>query len=266
MPFSLQARAHDIHRTDSVFVLSEKFGNSKFIIANTKYNEEHIKEILAPSQWNKIRLIYNGINLDKFNPIEREIDENKKLYLLCVARLIPQKGLTYLLDACDILKKSGYDFKCVIIGGTEEPRYRDYHSDLLNKLNAMSLQKNVELVGVKPFEYVLQQYKHADIFVLPCIIAEDGSRDIIPNVLIEAMAMKLPVVSTTVTGVPEIVDHGINGILVSPGNEKILSEAIINLIKDPELRMELGSNARLKVESTFDISKNIKSYVHLFNY
>ena len=147
LPFSLQARAHDIHRTDSVFVLSEKFGNSKFIIANTKYNEEHIKEILAPSQWNKIRLIYNGINLDKFNPIEREIDENKKLYLLCVARLIPQKGLTYLLDACDILKKSGYNFKCVIIGGTEEPRYRDYHSDLLNKLNAMSLQKNVELVG-----------------------------------------------------------------------------------------------------------------------
>ena len=79
LPLSIQARAHDIHRTDSVFALSEKFGNSKFIVTNTRYNEKYIKEILEPSQWNKIKLIYNGIDLGNFNPGKRKLKNKKKI-------------------------------------------------------------------------------------------------------------------------------------------------------------------------------------------
>lgn len=264
LPLSIQARAHDIHRKDSAFALSEKFGNSKFIVTNTRYNEKYIKEILEPSQWNKIKLIYNGIDLDNFNPGKRKLKNNKEIYLLCVARLIPQKGLTYLLKAFDIIKKKGFNFKCKIIGGTEEPRYRDYYHNLLQLNKDLGLEEYVFIEGVKPFEYTLQQYNNADIFVLPCIIAEDGSRDIIPNVLIEAMAMKLPVISTTVTGVPEIVDNEQNGILVSPNDEKELADSIIRLIENVKLRHKLGEKARFKVEQRFDINKNIQSYIDLF--
>lgn len=265
LPLSIQARAHDIHRTDSVFALSEKFGNSKFIVTNTIYNEKYIKEILEPSQWNKIKLIYNGIDLDNFNPGKRKLKNNKEIYLLCVARLIPQKGLTYLLKACDIIKKKGFNFKCKIIGGTEEPRYRDYYHNLLKLKKDLGLDKYVFFEGVKPFEYILEQYSNADIFVLPCVIAEDGSRDIIPNVLIEAMAMKLPAISTTVTGVPEIIDNNVNGILVSPQNVEELVDAIIKLIGNVNLRKQLGENARTKVEERFNINKNIQSYINLFS-
>jgi len=265
LPLSIQARAHDIHRTDSVFALSEKFGNSKFIVTNTRYNEKYIKEILEPSQWNKIKLIYNGIDLDNFNPGKRKLKNNKEIYLLCVARLIPQKGLTYLLKACDIIKKKGINFKCRIIGGTEEPRYRDYYHNLLKLKKDLGLEEYVFFEGVKPFEYILEQYSNADIFVLPCVIAEDGSRDIIPNVLIEAMAMKLPVVSTTVTGVPEIVDNKENGILVPPNDDTKLSDSIIRLIENVDLRGQLGQKARLKVEERFNINKNINAYINLFS-
>lgn len=265
LPISIQARAHDIHREDSAFALNEKFSGSKFIVTNTEYNKEYIKKIVKSDEWEKINLIYNGIDLSYFNPVNRTVDKNKELYLLCVARLIPQKGLTYLVKACDILKKKGFRFKCNIIGGTEEPRYRDYYLNLLKLTRDLGLEKCVNFDGIKPFEYTMEQYNNADIFILPCVIAKDGSRDIIPNVLIEAMAMKLPVISTPVTGVPEIVDNEKNGILVPPNDERKLAEAIVGLIGNSNLRVQLGENARLKVEERFDINKNIQSYLNLFS-
>jgi glycosyltransferase involved in cell wall biosynthesis len=265
LPLSIQARAHDIHRKDSAFGLIEKFGGSKFIVTNTKYNEQYIKKILKSSEWEKINLIYNGIDLNIFNPGKRKIEKNKEIYLLCVARLIPQKGLTYLLKACDILIKKGINFKCKIIGGTEQPRYGDYYYNLLKLKKDLGLEEYLNFEGVKPFEYTLEQYNSADIFVLPCVIAEDGSRDIIPNVLIEAMAMKLPVISTTVTGVPEIVDDDVNGILVPPNDDTKLADSIIRLIEDVDLRHKLGEKARMKVEKRFNINKNIQSYISLFS-
>jgi glycosyltransferase involved in cell wall biosynthesis len=111
---------------------------------------------------------------------------------------------------------------------------------------------------------VLESYRTADVFVLPCVVAEDGSRDITPNALIEAMAMRLPVVSTNVTAIPEIVDDGVSGLLVPPRDENALAAALIRLSKDPPLRRRLGKNARSKVEPQFDIGMNIKKFVHLF--
>ena len=119
--------------------------------------------------------------------------------------------------------------------------------------------------GTQRFEQVLGKYREPDIFILPSVIAEDGSRDITPNVLIEAMAMKIPVISTTVTGIPEIVENEVSGILVPPNDENALAEAIIKLIHDSNLRNELGENARKRIEERFDSNKNIGQYVDLFS-
>ena len=111
---------------------------------------------------------------------------------------------------------------------------------------------------------MLGYFRDSDIFVLPCIVAEDGSRDITPNALIEAMAMKLPVISTEITGIPEIVDNEVNGILIPPNDIKALTASIERLINQPELRKKFAEKAREKVEQRFDINKNINSYVNLF--
>jgi len=100
--------------------------------------------------------------------------------------------------------------------------------------------------------------------VLPAVTASHGGRDITPNVLIEAMAMKLPVVSTFSGAIPEIVDDGLSGLLVHPRDEEALAEAILRLIENPAWAEMLGSNARKKVEERFDIQKNIAQFVSLF--
>jgi len=119
--------------------------------------------------------------------------------------------------------------------------------------------------GAQPFLGILERYKAADIFVLPCVIAEDGSRDITPNALIEAMAMKLPVISTAVTGVPEIAEDGVSGLLVPPHDSQSLADAIIRFIQDEDLRINLGNEARKQIERRFDVTQNVQKRVELFS-
>ena len=261
--YSVQARAHDIHRDKYLFGFQEKFGNADFVVTNTRYNFEYLHSRLNSSFNGKINLIYNGLSLEKFIPDHQNNEGQKIIKLLCVARLIEQKGLVNLLYACKELKDKGYKFTCEIIGGPES-LYMNYYISLKKLHKKLELQETVFFLEAKPFDEVLNHFRNADIFVLPCIIAEDGSRDITPNSLIEAMAMKLPVISTTVTGIPEIVDDGVNGILIPPNNIEALIETIEKLIGDPQLRKHLGENARKKVEERFDIRKNINNYVHLF--
>jgi glycosyltransferase involved in cell wall biosynthesis len=259
----VQARAHDIHRDKYLFGFEEKFGKADFVITNTRYNFEYLHSRMNGSLNGKANLVYNGLNLEKFIPNHQNNGKQQIIRLLCVARLIEQKGLVCLLNACKELKDKGCKFICEIIGGPES-LYMNYYVSLKKLHKKLELQENVFFLDAKPFDEVLEHFNHADIFVLPCIIAEDGSRDITPNSLIEAMAMKLPVISTSVTGIPEIVDNGINGILIPPNNIEALVQAIEKLIGDPLLRKQLGDNARKKIEERFDIKKNINEYVNLF--
>jgi len=262
--YSVQARAHDIHRKTYLHGLHEKFENAKFIVTNTKYNVMHIRSILNRSNNKPVHLINNGLNLERFVPNDFFRETSNPIQILCVARLIEQKGLVYLLKACNILKQKGFSFQCKIIGGPEKTLYMRYYVTLKKLHRNLGLDKQVFFAGKQYFSSILEAYRHADIFVLPCIIAEDGSRDITPNSLIEAMAMKLPVISTPITGIPEIVEDGVTGILVPPKDEVALSEALIHLITHPNLRAKLSENARREVEKKFNIEKNIRRYVALF--
>jgi glycosyltransferase involved in cell wall biosynthesis len=110
----------------------------------------------------------------------------------------------------------------------------------------------------------MKHYDSADIFVLPCVVAKNGGRDISPNALLEAMAMALPVVSTTISAIPEIVEDGVSGVLVPPHDAAALAAAIKRLSDDPCLRRRLGQHARAKVKRQFHITKNMAKLGRLY--
>ena len=263
--YSVQSRAHEIHRTSYLFGLRENLQNAHFVITNSEYNRSYLQSIVGNHFHDRIIRIYNGVDLDRFHPSSNHIENPEIFQLLCVARLIEQKGLLYLLKACRLMKDRGLAFQCEIIGGPEEELFINYLLDLRKLHHKLDLTDSVRFAGKLSFEKVLEKYRSSHIFVMPSVISKDGSRDITPNSLIEAMAMKLPVVSTTVTAIPEIVEDGVNGLLVPPNDEIALADAIMKLMQNPQLREQLGENARRKVEKQFDISANVKNYIRLFS-
>ena len=263
VPFSLQVRAHDLHDPSYHQALREMLPSADFIITNTRYNRPFI-EALMPGRGREIHTIYNGINLAEFIPPQRSTATGGPTRILCVARLVEQKGLTYLLDACALLRDRNFAFTCDVIGATEEALYADYWQRLQEQHRRLNLESLVFFRGAQPFATVMDAYRSADVFVLPCVVAQDGRRDITPNAVIEAMAMKLPVVSTPVTGVVEIVEHGTSGLLVPPEDPVALADEIERLHRDRALAMMLGENARRRIENRFDADRNVLARLELF--
>jgi glycosyltransferase involved in cell wall biosynthesis len=262
LPFSLQIRAHDLHDPNYHQALREMLSAADFVITNTLYNRPFI-EALMQLRGTPIHTIYNGIDLTEFNPPARAAKVKAPARILCVARLIEQKGLTYLLDACAVLRERGVSFTCEIIGGPEEPLYSDYWNRVQQQHRELHLGDIVTFTGARPFAGVLDAYRSADVFVLPCVIADDGRRDVTPNAIIEAMAMKLPVISTPVAGVSEIIEDGVSGILVPVADAAEIARQVERLINDRVLAEMIGENARARIESRFDAEKNVGRRIEL---
>ena len=262
---SMHARAHDLHRNDSAFALREKFSGAHFVVTNTQYNLDGIRGLLPPARHDRVHLVRNGLDLAEYTPTAvPDSGDDGDARLLCVARLIEPKGLTTLLEACALLRDRGVRFACDIVGGPEEPLYTGYLVHLRVMHRRLSLERHVRFAGAQPQSAVRSAYQHADLFVLPCVVAANGSKDITPNALIEAMAMQLPVISTRITAIPEIVADGESGVLVPPGDAVALAEAIERCLQDASLREQLGLNARRSVEATFDLHRNVSAYAKLF--
>jgi glycosyltransferase involved in cell wall biosynthesis len=259
----VHARASEIHRHTSRVGLRERIAHAELVVTNSRFNQAHLGAILGPSR-PPAALVYDGIDLATCT-VERAAPRHPgPMRLLCVARLIEPKGLLELLGACDLLTQRGEPFVCDVVGGPDEPQYTSYWVRLKLLHRRLGLQRSVRFHGPQPFDAVLDWYRQADIFVLPCVVAANGCHDITPNSLIEAMAMRLPVVSTTITALPEIVENGENGLLVPPGDVTALADAIARLMHDPHLRRRLGENARMRVEQRFDVERNVLHLDRLF--
>jgi glycosyltransferase involved in cell wall biosynthesis len=245
-PFSATAHANDIY-VDPV-LLTEKVAQAKFIATCTQYNETHLRSLLRAASARKLRCIYHGLDISEYRPQRRS---RKPPLLLAVGQLKEKKGFGYLLEACRILIDQGVEFTCVIVG--EGP----LRSALETKIAELSLQHRVRLLGSLPHQAVIEKYKEATTFVLPCVTAANGDRDGIPNVILEAMAMGLPVVSTRHSGIGEAVEDGRSGLLVPPGDSTALAGSLAQLIGDEELRERLGRFARERVVEFFDVEVNV---------
>ena len=261
--YTVQARASDIHRDSAVFGRRERLAHAAFVITNTHYNAARLRALLpraAPAP----HVIHNGLDLRRFAPPRRAAAApGAPLRLLCVGRLTEPKGLIDLLHACARLRAAGLPFSCEIVGGRVATEI-NYYLRLKKLHRTLDLAAHVRFAGAQPFDRVQARYGEADVFVLPAVVAGDGRREITPNALIEAMAMQCAVISTPVGGIAEIVDDGVSGLLVPPGDAAALAAAITRLAGDPAWRAALGRNARRRVEERFDIDRNIAGYVALF--
>jgi glycosyltransferase involved in cell wall biosynthesis len=253
IPYSLTAHANDIYVKP--VLLCEKMSEARFVTTCTRYNYTHLLRLMGEGFGNKLHLVYHGLDLTRYRLVSSFSTRDRPL-LLSVGRLTEKKGFAYLIDACGHLKNQGYDFECHIIG--EGP----LRPELEQQIDRLRLQDRVTLCGALAHEAVVDKYREATLFVLPCIVAEDGDRDGIPNVLIEAMAMQLPVVSTYHSSIPELVEDGTSGFLVPPKDKEALAEALVRLLDNRALCTELGQNGREKVLKDFDLDKNAK---HMFN-
>ena len=196
-----------------------------------------------------IRRLYNGIDLTRFRP-DPSVAREKNL-ILAVGRLVEKKGFDDLIQACALLANRRLDLRCEIIG--KGP----LKQALSDQITELGVGEFVKLVGARPQDQVLQAYKRATVFALPCIVGRDGNRDGLPTVLLEAMATGLPPVSTDLTGIPEIINHNVNGLIVPPGDVTALANGLTRLLYNPALRKRLGTAARQKVEREFDVRQNV---------
>jgi glycosyltransferase involved in cell wall biosynthesis len=203
--------------------------------------------------------IYHGLDTRQFAPRAEAEEEPARRLLLSVGRLVEKKGFPVLIEACRLLKDRGYRFQCQIIGGAGPCAQR-----VASLIQELGLEDIVALRPAVTQEELREIYRQATLFVLPCQIADNNDRDGIPNVLVEAMASGLPVVSTNISGIPELIEHGVNGLLTPQKDARALAGAIAQLLDTPALRRELGARAREKVCRSFDAESNILALHRLF--
>jgi glycosyltransferase involved in cell wall biosynthesis len=250
-PYSLSIHAgHDIFVNP--ILLAEKILEARHVATCTAYNKTYLESLIGQDLCHKISHIHHGLDLSKYQP--NPFASNGRPKILSVGRLSEKKGLVHLVRACRMLKDRGYDFTCHIVGDGPQ------RAELRGLIEQLSLEDTVHLRGALPHEEVIENYRQATLFVLPCIKSRDGDMDGIPNVLPEAMAMQVPVVSTDISGIPELVDDQVNGLLAPLGDDDALAAAMVRLLDDPALRQRLGRNGRRSVAETFDVERNVRLF------
>lgn len=254
IPYSATAHANDIF-VDPI-LLPEKIAEARFVATCTNYNKTHLETLLNGGKKGKLRCIYHGLDTSRYEPPARSTTDYP--LILAVGQLKEKKGFPYLLEACRLLQDRGYDFHCTIVG--EGPA----RGQLEEQIRRLGLEGTVTLSGALAHADVIQKYRLATIFVLPCILSADGDRDGIPNVILEAMAMQLPVVSTRHSGIPEVVEDGYNGLLVPPAEAKPLAEALAQLLDDPGSRLKYGMKGRETIIEAFTVESNVNKLLREF--
>lgn len=247
LPFSISAHAKDIYLSTQKD-LKRKLRAARFTVTCTEFNR-HTLAAMEPDA--TVHRMYHGVDRQQFHPRPRVASDAPPM-ILSVGRLREKKGLDTLIDACRVLHQRGQAVRCEIIG------YGDERERLQARIDGHGLQASVSLVGKLPREKVIEAYARAAVYVQPSRIAADGDRDGIPNVLLEAMAMGLPVVASDVSGIPELVNDGHNGLLVPPDDAEALADAITRLLEAPALCSALGCHARDTVAASFDNDRNLK--------
>jgi glycosyltransferase involved in cell wall biosynthesis len=250
IPYTFTAHAKDIYVNDPE-VFRIKLERARAVVTCTDYNRRFLLKQYGSSCDGKLHCIYHGIDVSQFKfKLSGRVGSGEPV-ILSVGRLVEKKGLGDLIAAAEILRRRGRTFQVEIIGtgplrGTLEAQSK-----------RLGLADRVKLLGAQAHEMVCLAYQRAAVFVLPCVIASNGDRDGIPNVLIEAMASGVPVVTTPVSGIPELVEGGRDGLLVPAGNPRTLADALESILSSLELGERLARAARTKVEAHFSIEASV---------
>jgi len=213
---------------------------------------------ISPDTATPIHRIYHGIDMHLFAGKSPKEHVSKPFHLLTVARLTPKKGLPTVYRALRYLKDRGLSFHHTLIGDGDDREV------ILSIIDELGLKPVTQWLGTQPHDVVLDHYRRADLFLLGCEIARNGDRDGIPNVLLESMAIGVPVVATQISAIPELVEDGKTGLLVPPGQPEALAGAVERLLTDMELRNRVINAAREKVVRDFDNRILIKELSEIY--
>jgi glycosyltransferase involved in cell wall biosynthesis len=259
--WSCSAHAKDIW-TSPDWELAEKLAAARFAVTCTKAGFDKLKS-LAPDP-TRIHLSYHGLDLQRFGrsegnrPARDGSLADDPVILMSVGRAVEKKGYSVLLEALALMPKA-LSWRFVHIGGGE------LLGELTAQAETLGLASRITWLGSRAQEEVLAHYRQADLFVLPCRIASDGDRDGLPNVLVEAASQRLTCVSTTISGIPELLSNDVDGLLVPPDDPQSLSRALLRAIAEPELRTRLGDAAEKRVRQAFDHKQSIAELIQLFH-
>lgn len=240
-PFSFTSHAHDIFVEDQL--LRRKLADADLAITISNYNVAYLGRWGAAALGERLQVVHCGVDFSEFSA---HLDGRKAGRIASVGRLDPIKGFHVLIPALQHLLQRGVVFDCEVIG--EGPQ----RAELEAERDRSGLTTRLHFPGAQPQERVRAELQSAAIVVMPSVRTREGNQDGIPVALMEAMASGAAVISTTVSGIPELIEHERDGLLVPPGDALALADAIERLLRDAALRRRLGEAARLRVQREFD--------------
>lgn len=255
VPYSFTGHAKDVW-TQEPERLAEKIDRAAFVVTCTHANEAYLSRL--SSNGTPIYAVYHGIDLGLFQNGDDHPAPKPPYRLLSVARLTAKKGLDTVLDALGLLREQGVDFLYDLIGSGED------RAALEARAARLGLSDCVRFHGTLAHDQVLPYYRHADAFLLGCRILPNGDRDGVPNVLVEAMAMGVPVAATNVAALPELAVDGVTALTCPSDAPEALAANVLRLVTDMDLRWKLVTHARQAVAADFDNAANIRRLAAVF--
>ncbi len=258
--WSAAIHGEDIFSQNRFF--AKKLDDNEFTVVCSGYFCHHLQRELGLESPDDVHLNYHGLDprvtsrapSRQFN----QRDANAPMRLLSIGRLVPTKGHDILINACAKLRQQRIPFSLQIVGSGP------IETELRSLISKHELDDAIELRGGMAFADVLDTLEAADVFCLAPRMIPGQPPDGIPNVIAEAMALKVPVVSTAVSAIPELVEDGVSGLLVPTDNVEAFAAALTRLSTDPEFAMQLSQAAAKKVGHRFDQNRNIEELLDLF--
>ncbi len=249
VPYTMGAHAYDVFKKEGDWLLGPKLKSALMVHTTTDAARKHL--IAKGAHKDKVLLIRRG--LDEFPACKAPREQRRPLRILSVGRLVPKKGYHRQLEIFRRLADDGFQFEARIVGGGRlEDSLRQRHAEL-------NLHQHVDLLGRRPFSQVKKQYDWADILIFTGIVAPDGDRDGLPNVIPEAMAMGLPVITSPVSGTIEAIHHDETGFVARNDDYEAWKRALTTLQCDDAAFHRIRANARAWVEENYDNQVNAAS-------
>jgi len=259
IPYSFTAHGADLQVDQHM--LREKVREAAFVVTISNFNKELIIEKCGAQYRDRIKVIHCGVDTSVFLPSQKDCEAKQRgasFTIVCIGTMYEVKGHVYLIDACRLLKEQGLDFICYLVG--DGP----FRPALEEQVEQLGLTNCVFFHGQRTHQEISDLLKRVDALALPSVPTSSGRREGIPVVLMEAMASGVPVVASGISGIPELVEDEVSGLLVRPRDPEALATALKRLDHDPALCQRLGQAGREKVLREFDLYNNAALLVNLF--